>query len=722
MGKVKKIVFLVVGIVLLVFLFSYTNSVSLIAQEKEGDIGDVSEMDIEDLLEVEITTAGKQAEKISDIPASVVVITRADVERYGYTTLDEILVNIPGMYEIDDLSFVRSIFGVRSNWSQNANTFIYLVNGVRQEPATTDGLVYPVPYIPVEAIDRIEVVRGPMSVIYGSGAFFGAINIFTDQASENNLVSLVSASYGSEETVRVTARASGTANDFKFVMNAGYYDTYGPNESLSRMVSDVSALSVFDIDTTNDSTDGRLEGTRKYFNLNVDFKGFFAKINFNQSNTDCYLVFPATGPGCEGSRTFGSYSFGYKKELSRKFTLSGNINYRKNAGRADWDFFVKNLYGSDFFGDERFEVELNSFFNLSKYQITFGLYYQNMSEKWIQTMIPGMTIYREGLDGPKKTYALFTQITYKASEKLRFVVGARLEKIEKYDVFYDVEPTFDAEPSSYKITGEYDQDKWEVIPRIALVYSINDKNVVKFLYGRAINQPPIWNTISQILLGRPSLSPEFIDTFELNYIGALSNKFNINLSVFYNRFSNLVVGQGYFDDEGNFIVPSTNAGERSTIGLEAGVQLKPIDNFILELSGMFQKSEDKTAGFEGVDVAYSPKVLAYLKASYAFSKNGNFAITGRYVGEMFPHWDVGKVNPDGSLGGRIGMDVDGYFIMDAHLRFNNLFNKGYYISIRCSNLLGEKYLYPVVTTNQEWADLGFIGKNRLLMVTIGKKF
>ena len=714
----KKTCFSLVCLIVMAFMLSITMPAPLLAQE-ESQEEDIEDFSLEDLLNVEITTAGKTAQKISDIPASVVVITREDIERYGYQSLDEILKNIPGMYEIDDLSYVRSIFGVRANWSQNANSFIYMVNGVKQEPATTDGLVYPYPYIPVEAIDRIEVVRGPMSVIYGAGAFFGAINIFTDQVSEKNAVNMVSASYGSEETFRLFARASGTSGDLSFVFNAGYLDTYGPNESLDRMISDLGPFADFGIDDTNNNTGGRLEDNRRYFNLSVQYKGFFAKINFNKSQTDGYLVLPSVTHGNEGARSFGSYSFGYEKAVSDKVTLSGNINYRRNDGFSNWDFIVKDIYGSDWFGDARFEVELNAFFNLPKVQITSGLYYQNISEQWIQTMIPGLTIYREGQDGPLKTYAMFSQLTWNPSKSLRVVLGLRLEKVDKYDIFYDVEPLWDQPPSSYRITGQYDRDKLEVIPRAALVYAINEKNIVKLLFGRAINQPPIWNTISQTLLGRDSLDPEFIDTYEINYLGTLSDKVAVSASVFYNVFSNLVVGQGFFDDEGNFIVPSTNEGERTSTGVEFGIQARPSQKFTLELNGMWQDSKDKTPGNEGLTVAYSPEVLGYLKASYAFTKDANLAVTGRYVGSMVSRWDPSR--NDGA-GGRIGGDVDSYFILDSHLRFNNLFNKGYYLSFSASNVFGTDYLYPVVSTQQDWADIGFIGKNRMFFVTLGKKF
>ena len=89
-------------------------------------------MDMEALLRVTVTTAGRQEQEVGNVPASVVVITREDIETYGYASLDHILENVPGLFNIDN-RFEGSIFGVRGFWSAVGNNIILLVNGVRME-------------------------------------------------------------------------------------------------------------------------------------------------------------------------------------------------------------------------------------------------------------------------------------------------------------------------------------------------------------------------------------------------------------------------------------------------------------------------------------------------------------------------------------------------------------------------------------------------------------
>ncbi|MCP5047751.1 MAG: hypothetical protein GY940_11315, partial [bacterium] len=112
------------------------------------------------------------------------------------------------------------------------------------------------------------------------------------------------------------------------------------------------------------------------------------------------------------------------------------------------------------------------------------------------------------------------------------------------------------------------------------------------------------------------------------------------------------------------------------------------------------------------------------KASYRFTPDISLAATGRYVGAMESLWDVTLNNPGGEIGGggRIAQSVDGYFLMDANLRFKNLFGKGYYLNLRCTNVFGKDFLYPLFTNNSGWADKGMFGNARKFMVTIGKTF
>lgn len=165
------------SLLLIIWLFSqavvadiFNNQQSAIVRQVE----DLSQLSLEDLLNVQITTASRTEENAEDVPASVVVIGRNDIEKYGYRTLSEVLQNIPGIYGIEHYYREGVALGMRGFWSGITNKHIMiLVDGIPQRNDYMGTHALPDIAVPVEAIERIEVVRGAMSMMYGSGAFFG---------------------------------------------------------------------------------------------------------------------------------------------------------------------------------------------------------------------------------------------------------------------------------------------------------------------------------------------------------------------------------------------------------------------------------------------------------------------------------------------------------------------------------------------------------------------
>lgn len=703
-------------IVLVLFVFLLVNTPLLCQESKTEDIADIS---IDELLNVELTTAGKKAEKISDIPASVVLITRSDIEKYGYHTLNDVLKNVPGLFPIDQRDVAGMNWGVRGFWTATANNLIILINGVRQERMESDGAVYSSQYVPVEAIDRIEVIRGPMSVIYGPGAFFGAINIITNEA-KNQKDSMVALSGGLEETYRIAVRAAHKKNDLSLAFNAGLYSSDGPDIPHTRMSSfDLSEYTPFT------STKGLWSRENKYINLSGTYKGFYVNITHDQDDRGWYLLYlPTAKDGSNSRRQYSTFSFGYSVELSKKFSLDGKFSYRRGTTHGNFGWFVPPnsvSIGNDHNDREDYEVDLTTYYKASeKINLTAGLYYKKRMEEQLAGEYPFQDLwYRLGLYDPIQSRALFAQADITPVKAVRLVLGLRLEQTLEYSVFFR-----DNMAGSVGNDATFKYDKVEAIPRIAALFYLNEKNIVKLLYGKAINIPNFYQVVAEATSNQPPLAPEFITTFEANYLAAVSDKFNLNTSIFYNKFDGLIVNTPVYDPISGIWTSgyNTNSGKLETLGGELTLLIIPAAGLKLELSGTLQKTKDKRPLYENIEVPNSPKVLGYLKAAYSFGKNAVFSVTGRYVGSMEALWDYTIVNPDGTHGNRIANKVDGYFVFGASLRIDNIFGKGYYFNISGSNLLDRKYLYPTYTLNSYWANLGLAGDPIMVMVTIGKKF
>jgi outer membrane receptor for ferrienterochelin and colicin len=174
-------------------------------------------------------------------------------------------------------------------------------------------------------------------------------------------------------------------------------------------------------------------------------------------------------------------------------------------------------------------------------------------------------------------------------------------------------------------------------------------------------------------------------------------------------------------EDGKYTTWFANGGKMTTRGAELTVQAKPIKGLQVEMSITYQKTKDLRTGFTDIQVAYSPNILCYGKAAYRFLPDMTLALTGYYVGEMLPFYDETKKNPDGTYGARIGQKVNGYLELGCNLRIDNLFYEDDYVNVKCGNLLDQDIYYPT-TTNNTWADKGYLGAGRTLLVSMGYEF
>ena len=127
------------------------------------------DLSIAELMNIEVYSANKSPLSIQDISASVTVLTRKQIEKFGFSTMDDLLRHIPGLFLID--TYRDQLIGTRGSIG---GSIAFLVNGVLLHPASTPGIRTDLRgrmNISVEAIDRIEYVRAPQAVTYGDSAF-----------------------------------------------------------------------------------------------------------------------------------------------------------------------------------------------------------------------------------------------------------------------------------------------------------------------------------------------------------------------------------------------------------------------------------------------------------------------------------------------------------------------------------------------------------------------
>lgn len=711
--------------VLLLCALVVVAAIDTMAENPEDDL---MAMSLDELLSLDVvlTTASKKAERIQDIPASVVVITRDDIARNGYTTLKEILQQVPGFYMIDDYYWRGAEnFGVRGFFSTGPfNDIIILVNGVNQLEDVNGSYSLSKITVPVEAIDRVEVIRGPMSVMYGSGAFFGAINIITAKPSDPSRAQVYAGSVGSYGTYKGFLRLARQYDELSLVVNFGEYRTRGikaPYDQMSTYSPVLTLASGLEEDAT---TENMLPNHERYFGVAGSFKNTTFDLSHSESRRGILDGDLAYRDGHRGNTKSSTAAVSHTHEFSPDVSLRTRLSYTQYDYEIDYSFSYDSAISRHQERSNGYEIEANLFVKpWSTLDLTLGANRRTVSLMLLDYdyLYFATGIIRMNPDDKFHTEALFSQADYSPVNWLRLVAGMRLERTTETGIYTAVwfaeDHTIFASPSF--VAGDH---KFEVIPRLAMIVSPNRGSAIKLLYGKAVKRPSLYQWYEGGIMGN-ELESASIETLELNYVASFSRRLMVNLSVFQNRLDNLLSRMNDLA-----FLRSTNAGKMKTIGIEAGLALEPMQNMNLHFSLCYQDSKNEESGLEDIELGYAPKVLGYGSVGYRLPHNISLAINGRYVGRMETKWDQNMVTPPSAQDpngvwewGRIGQPVDGYALFDLNVRADNLFSTGFFMGTRVTNLTDHEIRYPTTGSNN-WADMGYLGPGRALTLTIGRQF
>lgn len=159
---------------------------------------DLSQASLEDLMNIQVTSVSKKEQKLSKTGAAVFVITQEDIRRSGATNIPDLLRMVPGVdvAQMDASTWAISIRGFNDRY---ADKVLVLIDGRSVYSPDYGGVDWDEQDVPLEDIERIEVIRGPGGTIWGANAANGVINILT-KSSKATQGGLVSASTGSRAT------------------------------------------------------------------------------------------------------------------------------------------------------------------------------------------------------------------------------------------------------------------------------------------------------------------------------------------------------------------------------------------------------------------------------------------------------------------------------------------------------------------------------------------
>lgn len=701
--------------------------------QSDDNIKDLSEMTIEELMQVDIISASKDNSTVSEIPASVYIIERSEIERLGYVSMSEILRHIGGYVMIDDYHYLgHKNYSVRGFFSSGAfGNVIILVNGVPQ--LSDEYMEYPDTKItvPVEAIDRIEIVQGPMAVSYGNGAFFGAVNIITNSATDDNEIS---GGIGNYNHFKAFSRYSGKVDDIEYRLNLGYSKTNGIDVPFSELTSDNDIL-VFAGVTPETTTGGMLESNSRYFDMSFrQHGGLFGNISYNESINEVMDGMPSIGEGSEISHFATNINLGYQSEIYENINFKGLFGYYMHSHNLDYEILFENSFGLDATKSRAFDIDiaLNGDFCDNQLHVLLGYYNRNVVELYQIADFPSNGLSRgDGeillpRDDMITVNSLYGQAKYNLLDKLDIIAGLRIEHLSPYGITF-TRGVVAPDSSGYLPTEDRIIKKGEFVPRdnglaitprFALLYKINTENIVKAMYGSAVKQPTFIDNLRQFMSDRPYLEVQKIETFELNYVRLTEGKCRANISIFYNHLHDLITANNEFSPETGWNVFSANTGQLETFGTE--VCLKYDFDFGLSAASRFlyQNTKNLKKGYEDIKPGYSPDFTGNISLTRTFAEKYHISFSAQYVDNMETAW-VTSTTPE--EGRRLGDSIEEMLLFDANIRVDDIFDTGLYADLAVKNVLNHEIRYPTTSSNT-WIDKGTLGFGRQVIFNIGLKF
>lgn len=533
-------------------LLSLSVSPAIVLAADDADLSAQSPIEI-------VITAGRKQQAVSDALASTSVITREALETSQAETLGEVLSQLPGI-SIGNTGGVGKQTSVYLRGT-NSDHVLVLIDGVKMGSATLGST--PFEYLPLSQIERIEVVRGPRSSLYGSEAIGGVIQIFTRQGSKNGFTPRASVSYGSDNTRKADVNLSGGNSNTWYNFNVATERTDGFNAlDFYQDFPPPSYAPVKVIEGDNDGFESNSASLRVGHNFengvttevsamtssgdNEFDGGFQNESEFRQQVVSARITAPV------GEITQLMAQMGQSLDEGDYFkdgTFTGNFNTKRNTAGLQAETTLGNnsfVYGADFQEDK----------------------------------VDSKTEYAE--DSRDNT-GLFVSYETKVGPNT-LAASARQDDNEQF---------------GKHTTGG-----------LALGHELGNGVKLRASYGTAFKAPTFndlyWPTDNSFG-GNPDLKPEESKTAELGVSGRLAQG-NWSVSVFDTRVDNLI---SYVYNADTFFGTMENVDEAKMQGVELEVATNVAD-WRLSANATYQKTENLSGFNEGKSLLRRPEKLINL--------------------------------------------------------------------------------------------------------------
>ena len=573
-------------------------------------------------LEPIVVTATKVSQSIKDITSSTQVITKEDIEEKRYTSVLDALNSLAGVGFTQDGGiggltklYIRGVGGGR---------VLVLVNGVRfQDPSSKYGADFS--RLMIANVEKIELISGAQSGIWGSDASAGVINIITTQA-EDGFNSGLNVEYGSFNSKKIGVFASYKEKKYDTMLSVNNFTTDG-----------YSAQSPYSSDIDNYEDDYYKNRTIDFslgYNISDNDKLLAQFINIDvESNNDTYSV----GSGTENKdmrveNETNIFNATYTKKISNQ-NISLKYNSSKfDKGELDATSGIKTYEG------KTNEIELHD--TISYREKDFVLVGISYKKDDVETI---------SVDNSEDTHKINSNAIFLTNTNFvdNFVITQSL-RWDNYSNFGE------------KTTG-----------KVGVKYFLNEDTTFSSNYATGYNAPSIIMILNPNGKENENLEAEDINSFDISatYKGA-------SLTYFYNRVKNLIsydkVNKQHINIDGTSVFK----------GFELKYKTDITENLFMDFSYTRLSAKDK----DGIDLRRRVKDTYKLSTYYYLNDKLNFYLDAQYIGERYDNM-YSVTNPSQTRGRQTGKYLVANFVtnyemtnkISTYLKVNNIFDRYYQV-------------------------------------------
>jgi outer membrane receptor protein involved in Fe transport len=629
---------------------------------------------------VKVATGAEQS--AARAPSVTTVITSQDIEATGARNLDEVLETVPGLHVARRSSVAYDpIYTFRGIYSDDNFEVLKLVNNIPVS-TLTGGILWA--EMPVNAIARIEIIRGPGSAVFGADAFAGVINIITKDDINGTETGIRVGSFDTQEAWVLHGSHWG---GFDVALALEYHTTDGQRE-----IIDVDAQTQFDkaFNTNASLAPGSLNLQKRYLNTHIDVlrgnwqlrAGLHRRRNVGSGAGLAQALDPHGRWAADRINTDLTY---HNREFTQYWDVTAQLSYFSTKRSAENNHRLyppgafRGAYPDGFIGNPG-KTERHSRLGLSGFYSRFyqhlirvgaGYHYGDLHEV-TETKNFGIDPATGHPIPPGGPVISVTGTPY-----------AYLQKNERKDWYFFLQDAWTF-ASLWELTAGLRYDHYSdfgstLNPRIALVWQAHPKLTTKFLYGRAFRAPSflkLYTINNPVYLGNPDLNPEIIETWELASDYRATDNLHFAFNLFTYDISDKIV---FVTEPGTAANRAQNAGIQKGHGLELESRWKMSKKSSLLINYAFQKSTDENNDH---DVGNAPHHQVYLRTDWLLYPNWYLDAQLNWVADRKRPFDDPRD------------EIDDYATVDLTLRRKNIGKGHWNFAVSVRNLFDEDAREP----------------------------